>query len=244
MPYQKSCTIRPEETDHRGELKLSALLHLVQQVSGDHCDALGLSWDRLAEKGLFWAVIRHRAEIVRLPRVGETVTLQTWPVAQTRTAYPRAVRVLDGNGNMLFQVASLWVLMDMQSRSMVLPGKSGITVPGETMENSPAMPQSLHPCQGQHSVLWTVGREDLDINGHVNNAMYLEHTEALLGKEPLRPAPRELTVCYLAENRLGQIVSLEYNLSPEGVLTVDGFRQRTDVPDGKERVYAARIVFC
>lgn len=243
VPYEMSYTVPSGERNAYGNWKLSALLHQVQEISGAHCDALGLTRCGLAEKGLFWAVLRHRLAIGRLPRVGETVFLQTWPIEQTRTAYPRAVRALDGDGNILFQTASLWVLMDMESRAMVLPDKSGVTIPGEVVPGALLLPRSLHPGTAQAQTVWTVSPEDLDINGHVNNASYLAHTEELVQAWQKEKVPKEVTLCYLAENRLGQQITLSYGWDETGCMTVDGFRPRTDDPTRKERVYAAAIQF-
>lgn len=238
--YRKMYTVPSAECDKYGNWTLSALLHQVQEVSGAHCDALGLSRSCLAEKGLFWAVLRHRVVIDRLPERGEILTLQTWPMPQTRTAYPRGVRAVDREGNVLFQTASLWVLMDIQSRAMVLPGKSGITVPGEDVPGALSLPQSVHPGITDRQILWTVRAADLDQNGHVNNASYVAHTEKLWQEEK---TPKELTLCYLAENRLGQQITLSYGWDENGRFAVDGSRPRTDDPTRKERVYTAAIQF-
>ena len=48
----------------------------------------------------------------------------------TRTAYPRSTIAYDADGKECFRAISLWVLMDTQNRSMVLPGKSGVDVAG------------------------------------------------------------------------------------------------------------------
>ena len=233
----QTVTVTLEDTDSAGKLKLSALLHYVQEVSGQHSAKLGFDWDTLAQKGLFWAVLRHRVEITRLPKSGEQLQLRTWPMPTTRTAYPRAVQALDGQGNPLFRVVSLWVLMDQQSRAMILPGKSGVEVPGLLLGCESAAPGSLGPVQAQDTAMWQVSREDLDVNGHVNNAKYLDRVFPELTTDP-----KALTVCYLSEVRLGQDIRLDY-LRQADFWAVDGCRKRTDVPEKTERVFAAKLEF-
>ena len=239
MIFEQDVTVQAGDVNKNGIMKLSAVLHYIQEVSGGHSDQLGFSWDALAEKGLFWAVLRHRVVIHRLPGAGATIHMETWPMPATRAAYPRAVRAMDSRGNILFETVSLWVLMNMQSRAMVLPGRSGVDVPGILRGTEPDSPGSLPPGSCESSSLWTVSSGDLDVNGHVNNARYLDYVEALPENNAL--TARELTVCYLAEALLGQEITLNRSLSEDGVLTVDGTRPREDDPTKTERVFAVKL---
>lgn len=237
--FEQFVTVQDGDVNQSGVMKLSALLHYAQEAAGGHCCQLGFDWDTMAKKGLFWAVLRHRVVIHRLPHAGEALHLQTWPMPATRSAYPRAVRAFDSQGNILFETVSLWVLMNIESRAMVLPGRSGVDVPGMLRGDEIGSPGSLAPGNHENSTLWSVGPQDLDINGHVNNAKYLDRVETLL--ENSGSTARELTVCYLAEALLGQEITLNWSLSAEGDLTVDGTRPRSDDPAKTERVFAVKL---
>ena len=241
--FKQTVTVETSDCDEYGSFRLSALLHYAQEAAGGHCETLGLDWDSMAEKGLFWAVLRHRVVIDRLPKAGETVHLQTWPMPSTRVAYPRAVRAMDEAGNKLFDVVSLWVLMDIQSRAMVLPAKGGVGVPGIVLGDEPDGPGTLVPGNYCNNLMWVVSPRDLDINNHVNNAKYLDHAETLAGDFRRTHTPKELTVCYLAEVRLGQEINLSWELSDNAVLAVEGTRIKADDPQKTERVFAARVFY-
>ena len=128
--YTQKLTLNDLHVDCFGRLKPAVMLWLIQEVSGIHAGHLGASWEALAEKNLFWAIIRHKVEVFRPAYTGQTITLRTWPMPTTRVAYPRATEAWDENGNLLFRSHAIWVLMDRNSRAMVLPGKSGVDVPG------------------------------------------------------------------------------------------------------------------
>ena len=241
--FEQTVTLRSSDVDKYGNMKLSALLRYAQEAASGHCELLGFDWDTMAGKGLFWAVLRHRAVICRMPHEGECITVQTWSMPATRTAYPRMVRGLDENGQELFSVISLWALMNMETRAMVLPFKSGIDVPGILRGCEIDPPGSLPPVSHENKVMWQVTQADLDVNGHVNNARYLDHGEDLAGAFRKNHTPKELAVSYLAECRLDQLVTLGWTLSEEGILTVDGLRSRTDVPQKTERVFALKIQY-
>ena len=241
--FEQAVTITDNEVNAHNRLKLSALLYYAQETAGAHCQKMGYDRDSLTEKNLFWAVLRHRVLIHRLPGAGETITVRTWPMPVTRAAYPRAVRAFDSEGNVLFELVSLWVLMDRTSRVMVLPAKSGVDVPGTILGDEPAAPGSIVPGTHQNTASWLISVQDLDINGHVNNTKYLDPVETLTGTVNLTEAPKEMTICYLAEAHIGEALTLHYTLSDDGIFTLDGTRPRPETPEKPERVFAVKLSF-
>ena len=151
MKYTQTFTLTDLDVDCFCNLKLSSLLFYAQEVAGKHSALLGADYDALAKKNLFWAVSRHKVQITRLPRLGETITVETWPMPTTKVAYPRALAAYDAQGNELFRSISIWVLMDLESRAMVLPGKSGVEVAGWLAGNELTTPHSIVPKALQNS---------------------------------------------------------------------------------------------
>ncbi len=240
--YEKEFLIEHSAVDCFGRLRPSRILDMVQQVSGDHSVLLGAGQDVLTEKDLFWAVIRHRVHITRLPGAGEKVTLQTWPMPTTRTAYPRSVVAYDAAGNECFRAISLWVLMEGKSRAMVVPGKSGVTVSGMLTGAELAAPGSLVPKPMSREVSRTVRYTDLDINGHMNNCRYLDWVADVLPSAFHRQhSTCEFTVCYLSEAREEETLTLGWELTEGPCLTVQA--QRPGQSPGHSRVFAAQVRF-
>lgn len=231
-------------TDRYGRLKLSTLLHFAQSVAEMHCTELSVDWNSLDRQGLFWAIVRNRVQILRLPKIGETITLKTWPMPTTRSAFPRATAGFDENGEEIFRCISLWILMDKNTRAMVLPGKSNVTVDGMLTGTELAPPSSLSPKPLSHRTNRRVGYTELDRNGHMNNTKYMDWVDDLLGSDFHEAhTPQEITLCYLNEAKEGQEITLNYQLSDGPCLEVDGTRTGEDASGKQERVFAARIQF-
>ena len=227
-------------TDCYGELKLSALLYLAQDAAGEHCKELALDWDTMAQKQMFWAVIRHRVQITRLPKEGEKIRVQTWPMPTTRVAFPRSTVAYDENGRELFRAISIWVIMDRNTRGMILPAKSGILVPGVSFGNELPAPRSLAPQGLSSGENRQVRYMDLDKNGHMNNTRYLDWVADLLpSKFYGAHQPKELVIYYNQEALEGQEIHLQWELNGNGELTVDGHR----VGQNEERVFSAQVTF-
>ena len=224
-----------------GRLKQSMILFFAQEIAGRHCVELAVDYDTLEQKRLFWAVTRHKVQITRMPVRGETIRIETWPMPTTRVAYPRSMVAYDEKGNELFRSISIWVLMDLDKRSMILPGKSGISVEGTLRGNELSVPGGLAAKPLANHRERNVCFTDLDRNGHMNNTRYLDWIDDLL------PSPfhkersvKEFTVCYFSEAREGQHLTMNWDFPEDGSLLVDAHRKEED---RQERIFAAKILY-
>ena len=235
-PFEITFNLPPERYDEQGLLKPSAALYMCQEAAGAHCRLLCLDWDSMQKKGLFWAVIRVRAEFYRMPRLGEPVKAITWPMPTTRSAFPRTTEGYDAAGKCLFRVTNLWVLMDTEKRTMVLPAKSGVELDGITLGRELPLPGSIHPEAFPNQVTRGVSPEDTDRNGHMNNTRYIDWMADLLGQEqPIKG----LTACYLNEALPGQTLTLFWEKAGD-ILALEITRQKENEPEKPERVFAVR----
>lgn len=239
--YQQDFQITDAYVDRFGRLKPSAILYFAQEVAEDHFALLSMDYESLSRRGLFWAVTRHRVQIARLPLRGEKIRIETWPLPTTRVAYPRSMVAYDEKGYELFRSISVWVLMDRDTRNMILPGKSGIAVPGTLRGLELATPTGLVARDMADSRNRTVCFTDLDRNGHMNNTKYLDWVSDLLPSAFHQGHPvKEFTVCYLSESREGQELSLHWGFQEENCLQVDAYRA---AGEKQERVFSTRILF-
>ena len=239
--YSQEFEISDLHVDCQGRLLPSKILYLMQEVAGIHFAQLSMDYESLAQRGLFWAITRNKVQITRLPMRGEKLRLETWPMPTTRVAYPRSIVAYDEAGDEVFRSITLWVLMDLNKRSMILPGKSGIEVAGTLRGNELAAPLGLPAKALSNRSSRCVRFTDLDRNGHMNNTKYMDWIWDLLpsgfhGQHSLR----EFTVCYLSEAREDQELFLSWEFAEDGTLYVDANRQNEDK---SERIFAAKILF-
>lgn len=244
QPYEMSFTLSPVHVDRFGNAKPSALLLFCQEAAGGHCAQLGLDWDTLMQKNLFWALIRTRMEITRLPRSGEHITVKTWPMPTTRVAYPRAFAGYGEDGQELFHSTTLWVLMDMDSRAMLLPSKSGVALEGITLGCEAPVPASLIPKEMTEFTRRQVRFTDIDRNGHMNNTRYMEWFYDLLDSEELQDHPlKAFTACYLSEAREKENLQLGWRREEDSCICLEIRREAGEDFRKQDRVFAASITF-
>ena len=240
--YDQTFTVDDGMADRFGRLKTASILTIIQEASGHHSDLLKVDHDTLNESALFWAVSRHRVQISRIPRLGETLRVETWPMPTTRVAYPRSVVAYDGNGQECFRSVSLWVLMDQNTRNMITPGKSGIVVSGTVRGTELAIPSSLCPAKSRNLGSRTVCFTDLDRNGHMNNARCMDWISDLLPSIFHKDHPvKEFTVCYLSEAKEGEPLELHWDFQQENLAQIDAYRHNPQ--ENHSRVFSVKIQF-
>lgn len=238
-PFEITFDLPRERYDDVGLLKPSAALYVCQEAAGAHCRQHDLDWDNLQKKGLFWAVIRVRGEFYRMPCFGETIKAITWPMPTTRSAFPRTTEGYDVAGNCLFRVTNLWVLMDTEKRTMVLPAKSGVDLEGLILGRELPLPGSIHPEEFKNRETRVVSAEDIDRNGHMNNTRYMDWLAELMdGGLPIKG----FTACYLNEALPGQKLTLSWEKNQEN-MALEILRQRESGQERTERIFAVRADF-
>ena len=238
--FVKEYEITDAAVDCFGYLKPSMLLFFCQDVAGHHCHLLGTDFEALAQKNMIWAIIRQKVQITRLPRSGERIRIETWPMPTTKVCYPRSTVACDEAGNELFRSIAMWVLMDRTSRTMILPGKSGVDVQGLLTGTELAAPGSLAPRQMENLRKRQVCYTDLDRNGHMNNTKYLDWISDLLPSSFHRNKKvQEFTVCYHAEAREADTLHMGWQVGDD-LLQVESWRENSE-PGSFHRIFSAQV---
>lgn len=157
------------------------LFRLMQDISGHHSTLLGYSEQKMEELGVMWVIIRHCVQVQRWPRAGEEILAKTWPGPTRHGMCPRFYRLESGEGEVLITGCAIWSVVDRESRKMVIPTARGVDFPAMVtgLEGKrPAAPARLETTERS---VYTVGREVLDENRHMNNTRYYDLAEELLG---------------------------------------------------------------
>lgn len=204
----------------------AAVARLLEQAAGPHAAELGVGIERLRTMGQAWMLVRLGIAAWRWPEAGEEVEVVTWP--SRRTAGARAWRefqILSGSGETLVEAASVWLIVDLQSRKPVRLPKflHELDFPARrtNIEFAGIPEPPAAPARVQRR---TVVLEDLDINEHVNNAAYIAWAEAAAGGA----SRAQVQVDYLEEALLGERVALETWETEDG----GGLIQRISGPRG------------
>ncbi len=176
-------TVRYGEIGFDGVATLPSLANWLQEAAGQSASSLGFGEEMLAPLGLSWILARLALRITRLPGAGEQLRVRTWPSILERFGH-RGYEVYDADDQVIVMGSSAWTIMNMNERRLA-------PIPPELAAAYPKAPRSCLPfcCRtlprlidenSAQRISLRVRRDDLDLNGHVNNARYLAWlTEAL-----------------------------------------------------------------
>jgi fatty acyl-ACP thioesterase A len=167
--------VRVYEAGPGGTAGIPVLADYLQESAAAHADALAVGAEPMAAAGLAWILTRLKIAVTRLPAVGESVDIETWPAALDKRFATRAWRLYDADGQPLADALAHWAAFDIARRRLApMPDWIGQRVgPGDPPPLAFEGRSLPAPDATEGTVALTPRRTDLDVNGHVNNARLL-----------------------------------------------------------------------
>ncbi|MBR6119259.1 MAG: hypothetical protein IKQ04_02940 [Oscillospiraceae bacterium] len=216
--YHIEYKILSSDVDLNRRLRLSRLFTLLQEAAIAHTEALGFGRDKTLDRGWLWVVALQQLRIQRLPRYDERIVLDSVPGETMHTLFPRYYRISDASGAELLTASSIWTLMNARTRTMASPQETGVLIHGMAADWDCFFPRPPKAAVDEAPVSWTVPYSVTDLNGHMNNARYLD-----LAVDAMPPRLRELPLRglqaeYAAELRLGDRMELRAQEQEKGFL--------------------------
>lgn len=198
--------------DINGRLRPSALLWMFQDASEVLTERHGVGPRTMKERGMNWIVARLGCDVERMPLCEETVEMLVWAEKSKMGIYPWQYRISDEAGKTIIRGSAQWVLSDSASRSMLMEREPSVNL---GCSCPPAEPYGRLrgiklPELDRHATR-RVGYGECDLNGHMNNAYYLDWVCDLLPMDFHRDHEmKKLIMTYREESRPGEEVALDW----------------------------------
>ena len=206
--YRKNMEIVSSDVDAMRRLRPSALFTMLAEAAIAHTTMLGAGREKTLDKGYLWVVALQRVFISRMPEYDEKVVLTSWPGRRMRSLFPRYTRITDGDGHVLVNASAIWTLLDERERVMLDPEEAGVDVPGTLLGGEAAFPCSPKVSREGESDFFTVPYSFVDINGHMNNARYIDLAWDRMPTDFRERPVREIQTEYAGEVCMDQKVRL------------------------------------
>jgi len=186
--YTETLELRSPDCDMFSAWTPSAILTAMQETAGVHSALLGLDRAAMDSLNLGWILSRLKVEFTRLPRTGETLTIETWPTPNRHLFFPRSHVFRDASGAQIGCANSLWTTMNLTDRRVEKSDFVISRMPDNSdLAPSAGMPATVKPVNGEPVVGKVISQfTDLDTNGHVNNTRYMDWCMNALGLDALR----------------------------------------------------------
>ena len=200
--------IKSYECDCNGNLRLLTLMNIFQDVADTHASRLGVGIEHCKKNGLAWVSANYIIKIQRMPKWHEKITVSSWPAVEKKLGAIRDFEIYDENHNIIICATSQWILIDFAKRRPVCLR--------DNLPDYQVLPERAlnldfckieEPEQIDYLQLFEIRYDDIDVNRHVNNAVYpLWAMEAVPHDFRLNHSPVLVEIAFKKEALFGEKV--------------------------------------
>lgn len=203
--------------DFKGEYPLGRLVSQLIHVAGEHATTYGFGIEKLISEGRTWVLSRLSIEMLSEIDVSEPLNVSTGILSYEGLSTERVLLFSQESVGEVGRALSRWVAIDLKSRrpipiSEVLDDSSLIVDFGEL--ELPSIPRRLFLPEFEptlHEVYsHQVRYSDLDINRHVNSAIWVQLAQdAIPVKELVDRRLKRAHLYFIHEGQEGDILQVE-----------------------------------
>lgn len=244
--YKKQFTIQGIDVDFRQQLKLSSFFTYLQDMATEHVAKLGAGRNVIQSVyGVVWVLIRARADVLRYPKIGENITLETWPNNPGKLEFERNFLMYDSKNNIIARAFTSWVLIDFNTRRLKRSSLIKPDFPESGRENAIDCQLGKLESKGDLSIQYkkTVGYSDIDVNEHLNNAKYVDYIMDCFSLEQHKKyIVNSIEIDYVHEAMPGETIVLKSDLTnvEQNVIYIEGINEETGKTSFKSQIKITR----
>lgn len=153
-----------------------SIFNYMQATADLHSRSLGTSLGDFADQNLTWVYSRYYTKIIAMPYIYDKIYCETWRSGSNRHFVRREFNIFSKKGEKLAEAAASLALIDLKKRKPV-------EIPGFIKDQLEPGKGEVESCSfftieeiDSYDYIYTshVRYEDIDINGHMNNASYAQ----------------------------------------------------------------------
>lgn len=206
MKYKTEITLYNSYFDMNDKISPKAILNIFQDVASIHAEDIGVGYETMLNKNLYWVLSRIKFDILKQPQINQTVIVETWPHEKGRIDFDRDMKILSQDGEVLVIATSKWCIIDTETR--MLKRTDDVEYIGEVYDSvnyeerfgKISVPQAEKTQVYIHEVKFC----DLDHNKHMNNTNYANLALNVINNKNIA----HFEINFINECRLGDNISV------------------------------------
>ena len=223
--HKRTHLVRHHECGPQGNMKLQLLLDCLQDIAAEHAEQLKCGMEDLMVSKRIWVLSRLRIRILRFPALKDELEMLTYPAGHDRLSAFRQYNISCG-GEELVQGSSAWVMLDGTTYRPI-PMDKAFTAPLPANEEKTRYFEKFEkfpPFEEGVNCSFRVGAGDIDLNLHLNNAVYARWISDVLGEKynSMSVKVREIQLNYLASGKFGDEIFLRARTESDGRFLISG----------------------
>jgi len=155
------------------------ILHYLEDAAISHSESVGQGIERLKAQKQAWILNEWHLQMDRYPVLGEKVMIETWSAGFERFYGTRDFLITDKHQKIIGRATSLWIFYNTERKRPSRIPPDFLEAYGVDLTRAIKEPLGQYQIEegdqeGEIEQIFTVRRSDIDTNGHVNNANYLQ----------------------------------------------------------------------
>lgn len=205
---EKTYPISMAMQDLQYRLKPSALLDLLQDMGARNIYGTPFGNQELNAQNLGWFLVRYRIEFDKYPQSLSDIKFYTENRGTQRQSAYRDFEAYTTDNERLLRATSYWLMVDLDTKSLVNIEQKFPDITKYQKRENDIILRKLKPIENPDSeVVFHVRYDDLDMNGHVNNIVYMTWAmEALSYEFRNTHTIKAIDIYYKHEVRYGEDV--------------------------------------
>ena len=214
MKYKTKITLYNSYFDINDRLTFKSILSIFQDVASIHAEEIGVGYEAMVNKNLYWVLSRIKFDILKMPKINETVIVETWPHVKGRIDFDRDMKILSEDGEVLIIATSKWCVIDTINRMLCrtdninYEGEYCLDINYEDRFNKIVLPSENIIEKFKYNVRFS----DLDHNKHMNNTNYANLVVNAIDNKEVN----HFEINFINECKLGDEIVV-YNIDDEFV---------------------------
>lgn len=185
MKYQMDARVRYSEIGENGKLTLPGLINYFQDCTTFHSEEVGSGAKALRKKQRAWVLSAWQIHVRRYPEFGEKIKVVTFPHSFKGFLGGRNFTMENESGELLAAADSQWVYVDLQTgHPCRIEAEELAVYPLEEKLEENFSDRKIKKIDGGTAFEpFTVKKQHLDTNHHVNNGQYVNLAMEYLTKD-------------------------------------------------------------
>lgn len=222
--HSKNYEIRYTDVDFADNLKLSALLSLLEESACLSAEELGFGYSVLQPKNLGFVMVNWYLELFRPIRLNDILTVHTWPIKPKRLIVFRDFEIFCGEER-VGVATSRWCIVNLADFSMA-PASCVFNESMTYNENRSVEDANFkinNITLGEACYSKSVVYSDYDHYNHVNNTKYADFLLDVFAVDELKAKSLlKARITYVKQCKYGEVLQFERQQITDGVWLVEG----------------------
>lgn len=229
--YKDSFLVKSDQTDPKQTLRYFSFMCIAQEMANLHADILGFGYENLIAHNQVWVLSRAHIKFINAPKWKDKIDIETWHKGKAGLFWNRDFAVYGPNGTLDIAATTAWVIMNTNTRRIerrtIFDSDANVEEKSHKQDiiDTPCDKISLPESGTEFVRNKRVVYSDIDMNGHANNAKYIEWVIDSLPIEFIKEKEiTDLKINYISEAQLGETIKISTGKYSDNRIYIEGAR--------------------